>query len=338
MAPIRDTGTTSVRQRGSFRQGTTASFLLVFTDIDGNPYDPENVDVYYLDPDGTEVGTGDPRKMDVGEYVVDYTITTTATTGLYTFRYVFDVNTEDSGPKAITVDDGFIVVEDGDDSVLTGEQYTKMRNYLESIFSETQRIPVKFEPARFDTRRRKGKLTFPRWNQVAGAEIRRNNTLVDAGFNVDWLRGEITFSDELEGFDNVDVCYNFRWFTDDELDAFMDAGIQRVNSVTPFTEYTMANIPLFWYYTAMKAAAVDAIRAFMFALNFQQPTIVFGGDDKAMQVFDKLNTLKQNYEEEIKYHLEQKKLGPYPNIAAIVAPEMSLPGGRSRWFRYLFKG
>ena len=36
---------------------------------------------------------------------------------------------------------------------------------------------------------------------------------------------------------------------------------------------------------------------------------------------------------------EQKKYGPYVGLTkTVTAPEFTLPGGRSRWFRYLFKG
>ena len=48
--------------------------------------------------------------------------------------------------------------------------------------------------------------------------------------------------------------------------------------------------------------------------------------------------MKKNYEGDWEKLVEQKKLGPYPSSKLIVTPEYTLPGGRSRWFRYLFKG
>jgi hypothetical protein len=48
--------------------------------------------------------------------------------------------------------------------------------------------------------------------------------------------------------------------------------------------------------------------------------------------------LKKNYEESFKGFLDAKKLGPYPKSVAVVTPEYTLPGGRSRWFRYIFSG
>jgi hypothetical protein len=51
-----------------------------------------------------------------------------------------------------------------------------------------------------------------------------------------------------------------------------------------------------------------------------------------------METLKKNYEEEFTRLLEQKKFGRYPRTKAITVPEFTLPGGRSRWFRYMFGG
>jgi hypothetical protein len=75
----------------------------------------------------------------------------------------------------------------------------------------------------------------------------------------------------------------------------------------------------------------------MFCLNFQQPAQVFGGTEEAGKAIANFETLKQNYEKDAEKLLEQKKLGPYPKSRMVVTPEFTLPGGRSRWFRYLFK-
>jgi len=73
-------------------------------------------------------------------------------------------------------------------------------------------------------------------------------------------------------------------------------------------------------------------------LQFQQPAQIFGGPEQAKQAFANFETLKQNYSSDWEKLLEQKKFGPYPTTRMVVTPEYTLPGGRSRWFRYLFKG
>ena len=74
-------------------------------------------------------------------------------------------------------------------------------------------------------------------------------------------------------------------------------------------------------------------------LQFQQPQEVFGGPDAARQAFQNLETLKKNYEGDFNLLLEQKKYGSYVGLTkTVVTPEYTLPGGRSRWFRYLMGG
>jgi hypothetical protein len=85
-------------------------------------------------------------------------------------------------------------------------------------------------------------------------------------------------------------------------------------------------------------AVKDALRNLLMCLNWQQPAQVFGGTEQAQKAFSNFETLKQNYEKDWEKLVEQKKFGPYPKTLCVVTPEYTLPGGRSRWFRYLFKG
>jgi hypothetical protein len=89
----------------------------------------------------------------------------------------------------------------------------------------------------------------------------------------------------------------------------------------------------------MYGAAVDAIRGFILAMQFQEIQLILGNADAASRVSGTLETLKKNYEEWWFKALDQKKLGPYKGLTRMsVTPEFALPGGRSRWFRYLFSG
>jgi predicted amidohydrolase len=77
----------------------------------------------------------------------------------------------------------------------------------------------------------------------------------------------------------------------------------------------------------------------MMSLAFQEPQQVFGGQEKASALVSNLDTLKKNYEEDFNKMLDAKKFGPYIGLTrVVVTPEYTLPGGRSRYFRYLFSG
>ena len=109
------------------------------------------------------------------------------------------------------------------------------------------------------------------------------------------------------------------------------------NSFPPVQYYTLENVPAIHMPTILYGAAKDALRQMMMCLQFQEPQQVFGGAEQAQQVFGNIETLKQNYEKDWDRLTEVKKYGRYPRSAVLVVPEYTLPGGRSRWFRYLFK-
>ena len=134
------------------------------------------------------------------------------------------------------------------------------------------------------------------------------------------------------------VDYNFRWFSDEQLYQFLANAVNALNTYPPFSPaYNITTLPVIWQDGIVKHAASDALRSMMLCLNFQEPRQVFG-EDQAQAIFSQLDTLKKNYESEWKEAFDRKKLGPYPKTMGIVVPEYTLPGGRSRWFRYLFSG
>lgn len=327
---------------GTFQIGSSATFFFFFTDINGVAYDPSDIDITITDPDGETVkeSTEIDKLAEVGVYGYIWTIPTSSggvntIPGLYTITvdYVYETG---SGPVSDSFSENFIVSETGA-GVLSQTIYAS-RALLETYIQECQRIPVFNEIVRFNNAKTLGKLTFDKWNQPAGANVYINGVLTESGYTIDYLNGRISFaSGRLSQYDEVTVDYNFRWFSDGQLDDFIAQGIQTVNIWPTQSAYTLNNIPGFWLVTVEHAAAVYAIRSLMFSLQFQQPVKVFGGMDRAKDVFSNLETIKKNYEGMLTQMLEQKKYGPYTGLTATVTvPAYTLPGGRSRWFRYLF--
>ena len=86
-------------------------------------------------------------------------------------------------------------------------------------------------------------------------------------------------------------------------------------------------------------AAIFALRRLIMDLHFQEPAKVFGGMERADKLMGSLDSLKKNMEEELNAWYDQKRKQPYSGLTkTFTVPEFTLPGGRSRWFRYLFKG
>lgn len=339
ISPIVSSGTApEFSGEGSFSAGTSSVFFFYFTDILGRPYDPSDFSVSILNPSSTEVETGTALdKIEVGIFAYTWFIPTTADTGTYTFNLTYTVETVD-GPSTTVHSEEFIVLEVGQGSITLRE--VSARAFLETLIMESQAIPVFDEVVRWlDNTRTKGELTFPRWNQSAGAKVYSNHQLIDTGYSIDYLRGRIDFNVPVSEFAEITVTYNFRWFTNEELQGYVEQGINVYNLYPPQTTYTINNIPDAWLIAGIYGGAVNAIRRLLFGLVYQQPVKVYGTMERAEKIFSLLEGLKKNYLEERDKLLEQKKFGPYAGLTkTLTVPEFTLPGGRSRWFRYLFKG
>lgn len=326
-----------VTTKGSFLAGTTAIFFFSFTDINGDLFDPSDIDVTILDTSGATVETIDAAdRLEKGQYAVAWEIPDDQDPGLYTIRVDYVIEQPSGAVNAFIVE-SFVV---GESEVAVLDPTTlALRGFVESLIGYTQRIPVFHEIGRLNSTRTEAVLSFGRWNQPAGVRVFLNGELKTAGFDVNYLKGEILFDNALATIDEVQVSYNFRWFEDAEIDAFIVNAIQYFNQYPPHSVYVIPTLPVRYGVTVAHQAAVFALRRLIMDLHFQEPAKVFGGMERADKLISSLDTLKNNMEKDLNSLYEQKKYGPYLGLTkTVTVPEFTLPGGRSRWFRYLFKG
>lgn len=320
--------------KGTFKQGTTATILLKITNFDGIPQDPSSITITIKDLSGViiEVAVA-PEKAATGYYVYQWEIPVAQATGDYIAIWEYIVN----GLERNEIQN-LVVSDDTSTTDIYSGQAQDIRLGLESYLRCAQNIPVYYEQAKTSIDNRTFRLSFTNWNQSPGIKIYRNlNNLLSDGFEVDYFRGEIVFDYELSTYDSINVDYNFRWFSDEALYQYLVNAVRTLNSYPPMGSYTIDNVAARYIPLVQKQAAVDALRQLMLCLQFQEPQKVFGGPERADQVFSNLETIKRNYEEEIKETYSQKINFGYIGLTrAIVVPEYTLPGGRSRWFRYLF--
>jgi len=330
-----DDGVSAVvkKVRGPFIQGTTGSILITIIDEMGSPIDADLITYSIVDSDSEEVVSGVPLKVKTGCYVFDWEIDEDQDVGRYTVTWSYAVR----GVSHIEITD--IVVSDvGDDdgSFHYSGIILLFRESLELMLDCAQNVPIYFEQAQPTRDRKTYRFTKQMWNPTTGTHIYRNKEMVNAGFDIDYLKGLVTFTNPLTEFDSVYADYNFRWFSDEQLDRYLSNGLHAVNIFPPETNHTLADVPQKFIPIILYGAAKDALRSMMLWLQYPEPAELFGGPERASQVFGNLETLKKNYHEDWLKLLEQKKLGRYPRGRNIVVPEYTLPGGRSRWFRFLF--
>jgi hypothetical protein len=331
--------------RGTFKQGGVADLLIKITDFDGTPVDPTSIECEIVGPieepsnnltnDETIVDSSSPFQVSEGYYVHSWGIALDQTIGNYNVTWTYIASgIEQTELQTVTV------VESQTNAVPSGfytERLIQMREALEYHLSCAQTIPVYFEQAKPSRDNTTFEFSFPDWNQSAGVKVYRNEVIINADAEVDYFKGTVTFDTELLPQETVNADYNFKWFSEDQLTRFLVNSLQSMNTYPPHSGYTLDTVPDRYFPAILYGAAKDALRQLMFCLNFQQPAQVFGGTEEAGKAIANFETLKQNYEKDAEKLLEQKKLGPYPKSRMVVTPEFTLPGGRSRWFRYLFK-
>lgn len=323
--------------RGTFVQGALGALFLSLTDVHGNPLKAESLTLT-VSKDGVSVlNEVVPDYVRPGFYTFDWTIPSDFDTGKYLVSWNYTANGFTSSELQ-----EIIIAPSGDtlnsDIQLYGARFGDLRVALSEMICCAQKIPVYHEQSIPDIDNQKYKFTFARWNQAYGTRIFRNNKLVEGGYEINYFNGTVLFDSPLSDYDTIYADYNFRWFSDEQLDRFLLNALAIVNFYPPQSAYSILSVPDLYIPILLYGAAKDAIRELLMCLNFQQPQQVFGGADAAQKAFSNMETLKKNYEEEFTRLLEQKKYGKYPRTKVVTVPEFTLPGGRSRWFRYMFGG
>jgi len=314
---------------------TTNSLFLKITDFNGNPKNVYDISILIEDAIGDEIKTGVPEKIQSGYYVFEWEMDADVDAGVYSITWSYTDENDDDFTSLQEI----VVSDDGDDSSIYSGRINDLRVALEFHIRAAMNIPVYQEQSKPSINNRSYNFTFPRWNQTAGVRVYRNQELINEGFEINYFKGSVMFDSALTDFDVVNVDYNFRWFDDAQLIRFLQNALDTLNFYTPASRYTLIGVPMRYVAGVLYGAARDALRELMMSLAFQEPQQVFGGQEKASALVSNLDTLKKNYEEDFNKMLDAKKFGPYIGLTrVVVTPEYTLPGGRSRYFRYLFSG
>jgi hypothetical protein len=317
-----------------YSQGQTATITASFvTSPAGMPIDVPDATIQIFGPSASVVLGPTPMiRVMTGFYFYDYNIPTTMPVNVYT---VMVSGTVVGVPTQMSI--YLQVLPAGTRTPVSMTQRTaELIVGLERYIGCAQQIPVYHETGRVLVDRRTFQLTWPRWN-LGNHVVYLNNNIVNTDYNIDLDTGSITFDAPLHETDTVAASYNFRFFTQMEEVGFITDAIDQINIEPPQSKFTIDSFPDQWVGVLMQGAAKNAIKRLLLCLAFQQPATVFGGPDRVKDAISTFQALKENYEKEFERDKKTaKSKQPYPKIGVVVQPEYTLPGGRSRWFRYLF--
>lgn len=321
--------------RGTFEQNQTSTLFLRLTTFEGQATDPESISIDIVDESNESFSSGIAEKVVDGFYIHDWKVALDQSSGTYTVTWTYVIG----GVTYTEVQQVIVAARSGGlTSSLYSDRLSAIRMALTVHLSCAQAIPVYDEQGIIEADNQTVSFNFPRWNQNMMTRLYLNGKPVTEGATINYFKGKVIFANVLTEYDTVNMDYNFRWFDDAELDRFLQNAVSTLNNYPPVSGHNLYSVPDMFIPHTLYGAARDAIRHLLMCLQFQEPQEVFGGPENAKNAFAQLETLKKNFEEDFKALLEQKKFGSYVGLTkAVVTPEYTLPGGRSRWFRHLFK-
>lgn len=181
-------------------------------------------------------------------------------------------------------------------------------------------------------------FAYKNWNMDPKPLVRLNNRIIDDGWHADY-EGKLYFDGLMAPEDSVNATYNFSYFSNEEMLSFLRLGLQMMNSVPPASQAygSLESCPSIWDGGILLYAAVTALKRLIFGLNWQEKMIIFGDPEAARNAQAQFKDLYASYQELWTQFAKNVKTSKLPEIALSVTPEASLPGGRSRFFRYLYK-
>ena len=217
---------------------------------------------------------------------------------------------------------------------------TLINDLSNDFIYEAQHIPVHWEQAlKTGGDRTNLKLVFNNWLQNPKPLLRKNNNIVVSGWNPDY-NGVVRLETPYDPEDQFSVDYQFAYFSAAELMGFINLGLYAMNTVPPASQaYTdVGSAPYIWRYGVILYAAMQAIRRILFGLCYQEKFIIYAEKPEGLSgVIGVLQNLYKDYEEQWNSQATNVKSKKLPMFSQIVIPEYTLPGGRSRWFRYMYK-
>jgi len=317
-----------------YAQGQTATVTAQFVTASGQPIDVPDAQIRIVGPGGVDIlALSDMIHVFTGFYYYDYPVPNSLPVNTYTIVI--------SGTVLGTTSSMSIslkIVLAGVKTPASFSQHSiELVAALERYIGCAQHIPIYQELAARNGAGDQYSLNWPRWN-LSNYKIRLNNEIVSSGYTVDLDTGVITFAAPLHPTDRVMASYNFRFFTQLDMLGFLSDAIGQINIEPPQNVmFSLDNFPDQFVGVLLQGAAKNAIKQMLFCLAFQEPQTIFGGPERAKESIDTFKALKENYEKE--FTADKKTLKTkmsYPKISAIVQPEHTLPGGRARWFRYMF--
>lgn len=139
----------------------------------------------------------------------------------------------------------------------------------------------------------------------------------------------------IQPYDTIFATYSVKMFTSQHMNSALYMALQTINSQPGASKYqTVASAPYYYDPAIVFGACYYLIRSLLVSLTGRQRRLLL--EDPDAKVIEDLRNTANMYKEEFEKLLEKLPIASYPGIRGIVVPEFNMPGGRSRFFRYIW--
>ncbi len=231
-------------------------------------------------------------------------------------------------------------------------------------------IPIYDEEVLFNANRTSASVAFPHWNysprpqvRITGASNEGDSepmkflseydpiytTLsgtasssypqglkykTDYNGNIYFLKADGT-PQSIQSYDTVMVSYNIKMFTSQHMNSALNMALQSVNSQPGSSKYqSVASAPFYYEPALVIGASYYLLRSLLVSLTGRQRRLLL--EDPDAKIVDDLRQSATMYKEDFEKQLEKLPIARFPRITTIVTPAFNMPGGRSRFFRYIW--
>ena len=328
---------------GIYAQGTLATFIITTIRSRGEPAGFANpfMRIESLDGTSTVLENIEMTRAPESYYFYDWEVPSDLTPGTYKLIVSADLESQTYEKAQIIT----VISNSGlpTQQILTANTESELLVGLYYMIKSTQEIPVEEEQAKISSNGLKATFTFDKWNIFYNkTKIYRNFEEINSGYTINYDAGEILFESALGEHETIHADYNFSWFGAEEMSLFLQLSLNEINMVPPGSTKSLGDAPELWYPAIIYGAAKNVYRRLIHDLAYQQPKLVYGYDGEGggnwKDAVEQFRTLKENYEKDFAELSKNAKRNLWPSIGIVVTPEFTMPGGRSRWFRYLYKG
>lgn len=167
-------------------------------------------------------------------------------------------------------------------------------------------------------------LAYENLDATVTPEVIRNRVAITSGFTVNNAAGSLTFSSVIDTSDDILVSYTFKYFTDDDLNDFLDMALTRINNVRPVTAFDFDDndAPTNWFTMIIEMAYAFALETMLKDLITWKAALIFRNPEQVANLIQAIvNRIWTTWMQSRK----QMKGRQFINVKAVASGRWRLP-------------